>query len=223
MDQSALSLTAAVALALADARLTVSGPARERTGLFVGTTNASPAAWDEFRTTQKERGLAKVSAPAFTRLVLNAACGFATRVFSLRGPTTTLTTGQGSGLAALALAVSHLQTRSDADRLVVAAVDEADLARHPERPDAAVALVLTTDPREGRLRVSQWALTGPGGDVTPRRVPALASGSLLELALAVAARTPAVIHDASLAASTRVVLEDARGAFGFRVVARRAE
>jgi 3-oxoacyl-[acyl-carrier-protein] synthase II len=210
MDQSGCSLVAAVALALADAKVKVSGAARERTGLFVGTTNASPAAWDEFRVSSRERGLAKVSAPAFTRLVLNASAGFATRVFGLRGPTTTLTTGQGSGLVALALGAAHLATRAEVDRLVVAAVDEADLSRAPHDADAAVAVVLTTEPAEGAVRVARWALGGEGAVESRRPVPAVASGSLLELALAfgdlrAGAGTRRVV-DGSVATSCEVTL-----------------
>jgi 3-oxoacyl-[acyl-carrier-protein] synthase II len=213
MDQSGCSLVAAVALALADAKLKVSGAARERTGLFVGTTNASPAAWDEFRVSARERGLAKVSAPAFTRLVLNASAGFATRVFGLRGPTTTLTTGRGSGLVALALGASHLATRTDADRLVVAAVDEADLARAPQQPDAAVAVVLSTEPSPGAVRISRWSLGGEADArvaQTEQRLAAIASGSLLEVAHAFHALRAEPgerrISDSSMAASCEVVL-----------------
>lgn len=212
LDQTCTSLAAAVALALADAKLKVSGAARERTGLFVGTTNASPVAWEEFRKSIRVRGISKVDAPAFTRLVLNAAAGFATRVFGLRGPTTTLTTGRGSGLAALAYAASHLATRTDADRMVVGAVDEADLERNAESPDAAVAIVLTTIASEGAVRLTRWNFAAPFDDQTPQRLPALASGSLLELALAVSAlRSGAVgareIRDSSLAAGCEVVLD----------------
>ncbi|MFT3711520.1 MAG: beta-ketoacyl-[acyl-carrier-protein] synthase family protein [Archangium sp.] len=207
MDQSGCSLVAAVALALANAKLKISGAARERTGLFVGTTNASPAAWEEFRSSAKERGLAKASAPAFTRLVLNASAGFATRVFGLRGPTTTLTTGRGSGLVALALGAAHLSTRSDLDRLVVAAVDEADLARAPEHPDAAVALVLSTERTEGAVRLERWALGGQRDDTSERVVPAIAGGSLLEVALAFRdSARPRRYVDASIACSAEVLL-----------------
>ena len=217
MDQSALSLTAAVALALKDAKLNVSGAARERTGLFVGTTNASPSAWDEFRKSIKERGLVKVSAPAFTRLVLNAASGTVTRVFSLRGPTTTLTTGRGSGLVAAALAAEYLQTRTDVDRLVVAAVDEADLSLAPDEIDAAAALVFTTKREEAVAEVKGWFVAGPGDDAAAAllercggaraavTVPALASGGLLACAGAMGNRG-VVVSDGSVAASAALAL-----------------
>ena len=160
MDPSARALTAAVALALGDAKLTLTGAARERTGIFVGTTNASPLAWDEFRGSIKERGLVKVSAPAFNRLVLNSATGTASRLLGLRGPTTTVTSGQGSGLLAMVLAAIHLDSRTDADRLVVGSVDEVDLDRDTGRSDAAASLVLTTFPAESSIRLTGWATAG---------------------------------------------------------------
>jgi 3-oxoacyl-[acyl-carrier-protein] synthase II len=225
MDPSARALTAAVALALGDAKLSLSGTARERTGLFVGTTNASPVSWEEFRSTIRERGLVKVSAPAFTRLVLNSATGTAARLLGLRGPTTTLTTGVGSGLVAAALAATYLSSRTDADRLVVGAVDEVDLERDTGRSDAAAALVLTTLPTEGSVRLAGWALAGPraveeaiaaacgAASVTPARehLDALASGSLASCGAAFqslrlsAGRT--LLIDVSIAASCAVVLE----------------
>lgn len=228
MDDSARALTAAVALALRDAKLVLKGPARERSGLFVGTTNASPRAWDEFRGSIRERGLARASAPAFTRLVLNAASGTASRLLGLRGPTTTLTTGRGSGLAALVLGALHLAARDDADRLVVAAVDEADLERAPDTQDGAAALVLSTEPTAGAWRVAGWALAGaqdlegaiahacrqagarPEEALGAHR-NALASGSLLGCVAALHQRPAGPGHllvtDVSTAASSAVVFE----------------
>jgi 3-oxoacyl-[acyl-carrier-protein] synthase II len=228
MDDSARGLTAAVALALRDAGLTLKGAARDRAGLFVGTTNASPRAWDEFRASIRERGIARASAPAFTRLVLNAASGTASRLLGLRGPTTTLTTGQGSGLVALVLGALHLSSRTDADLLVAAAVDEADLERAPDTQDGAAALVLSTEGTAGAWRVAGWGLAGPGAveeaaaearrragrtpDVivsTHRR--ALAAGALLSCVELLAARKSAggvvLVTDASPAASAAVLFE----------------
>lgn len=225
MDPSARALTAAVSLALTDAKLSLTGAARERTGLFVGTTNASPSAWDEFRGTIKERGLAKVSAPAFTRLVLNSASGTASRLLGLRGPTTTLTTGQGSGLMAAVLAAMHLESRTDAERMVVGSVDEVDLSRDTGHCDGASAMVLTTE--VGPVRVVGFSIAGSLEDAVllacrkaglssaPSAVTShfdsLASGSLLSCASAVhalrlgAGRT--LIADGSVAASCAMIFE----------------
>lgn len=222
LDASAKALTGAVGLAVKSAGLQLKGATRERTGLFVGTTNSSPKAWEEFRTSIRERGLHKASSLAFTKLVLNASAGMASRALGLRGPTTTITTGQGSGLVALVLALMHLSTREDADRIVVGAVDEADLERNPERRDAAAALVLSTT--EGQWNVAGFGLAGPGqaqfaaeqaqqrSGVTPmlrvdRHLDALATGSLLSCVRALASpdTTSVLIVDDSIAASAAVV------------------
>ena len=226
MDPSSQTLTAAVALALADAKLTISGAARERTGIFAGAINASPTSWDEFRFSVRDRGLAKASAPAFTRLVLNSAAGTASRLLGLRGPTTTVTCGGGSGLLALVLAAIHLESRTDADRLVVAAVDEVDLSRDTGRSDGAVAMVLSTS--SAPVRLAGWATAGPkdldaaiahacrkaGVESAPRaavRSDALASGSLLACVEGTRALGLApghlLITDVSIAASCAVILE----------------
>jgi 3-oxoacyl-[acyl-carrier-protein] synthase II len=226
MDPSSIFLTAAAALALNDAKLTISGAARERTGIFAGTTNASPTSWEEFRGSVKQRGLAKASAPAFTRLVLNSSSGTASRLLGLRGPTTTVTCGQGSGLLALVLAAIHLQARTDADCLVVAAVDEVDRPRDPHGVDGAAALVLTTTPND--LSLAGWAIAGAQSlpqaiahacemaglePITPVKVMngAVASGSLQACVDGVnTLRLGAghlLITDVSIAASCAVVLE----------------
>jgi hypothetical protein len=171
----------------------------------------------------------KVSAPAFTKLVLNASSGTASRLLGLRGPTTTVTTGAGSGLLAAVLAAMHLDSRTDADRLVVASVDEVDLDRDTGRSDSAAGLVLTTLPGEGAVRLAGWATAGAGSlaeaiahacEMAGVREPlepvqhlcdALASGSLLACAGAVHALRlgpgRALITDVSTAASCAVVLE----------------
>lgn len=226
MDPSSQTLTAAVALALADAKFTVSGAARERTGIFAGATNASPSSWEEFRSSVRDRGLVKASAPAFTRLVLNSAAGTASRLLGLRGPTTTVTCGGGSGLLALVLAAIHLESRTDADRIVVAAVDEVDLTRDTGRSDAAVAMLLSTTPAP--VRLAGWATAGAkdleGAIAHACRmagVDSLSSSALNSDALASASLLACVegtralrlapghtlITDVSTAASCAVVLE----------------
>lgn len=222
LDASAKALTAAAALAVKSAGLQVKGVTRERTGLFVGTTNSSPRAWQEFRSSIRERGIAKASSLAFTRLVLNASAGTASRALGLRGPTTTVTTGRGSGLCTLVLALLHLSSREDADQLVVGAVDEADLERNAERLDAAAALVISTTQTPGAWAVTGFGLAGPGqsalaatralGGRAPTvridsHLDALAAGSLLSCVRALA--TPdagtLLIVDESVAASAAVL------------------
>lgn len=174
-------LTFATAEALRDAGLSVRGPLRDRAGLFGALVRISAASAHELDDSVKERGLLRLSAPAFTRVVLNASTGAAARSLQLRGPTTTLTTGDGSGLAALVLACDHLALRDDADVLCAAAADEIDaddlaaVERGERDPralrggaacEAAACVVLGTSavlPKTGPyVRVAGWGLAGPG-------------------------------------------------------------
>ncbi len=165
LDPLARLVASAVAAALADAGLSMRGAARDRTGLFATLARVSPSSAHELDRSVKERGLARLSAPAFTRVVLNAAPGAAARALELRGPTTTITTGAGSGLVALALAAEHLATRSDADAIVVASAEERDGDAEASTFEGAAAIAVSRAPgAAGALRLLGWALAGPGRD-----------------------------------------------------------
>lgn len=158
MDPSAVAMTAVVARALKSAGVQPTGPQRERWGVMAGVLNASPASWDEFRASIRERGLPRCAAPAFTRLVLNSSTGVVTRQLGLKGPTNTVTCGRGSGLLALILGAMHLERRSDVDTIIATAVDEKD-PEHPEVEEGAAAVVLSSAP--GSVRLAGWGLAGP--------------------------------------------------------------
>jgi 3-oxoacyl-[acyl-carrier-protein] synthase II len=160
LDPASRYLAAAVAVALADGQVALKAPRRERAGLFVGTTSSSPAMSRACRASIDERGLARLSASAFTHLVLNASSGVASRLLGLKGPTTTLSTGRGSGLAALVLAAQHLHRRDDADLLVAAAVDERPAAAPASQGEGAVGVVLTVERQP--VRLLGWGLAGAG-------------------------------------------------------------
>lgn len=166
MDPASRFLSAAAALALADAGITLRGAKRDRAGLFVGTTRASTQSEREFRDSIRERGLLRLSATAFTRMVLNASAGTCTKVCALKGPTTTLTSGEGSGLVALVYAAMHLSTRSDVDLLLAAGVDErVSLDPDVHEGEGAACLVLGKGPASSEskaVRLSGFALAGPG-------------------------------------------------------------
>jgi 3-oxoacyl-[acyl-carrier-protein] synthase II len=164
LDPSSRLITEAAARALADADTSVRGRARERAGIFFATTRVSAESASEFQTSIDQRGLSKLSATAFTRMVLNAPAGACSRLLGLRGPTTTLTTGEGSGLAALVYAAVSLAFRGDADLLLAGAVDESDDEEMASgRADAGACLVLSTSPSTGpRIRISGFGLAGPG-------------------------------------------------------------
>jgi 3-oxoacyl-[acyl-carrier-protein] synthase II len=172
-------LTAAAALALEDAGLRLRKHERERAGLFVGTTEVSPQTAAEFRASIAQRGFAQLSAAAFARMVVNAATGACTKLLGCKGPTTTLTTGDGSGLVALVYAARWLAHRRDADVLLAAGVDEVDRLRTPSgsaarpgragacdrskpvdgRTDGAACVVLGT---AGTIRIAGWSIGAPG-------------------------------------------------------------
>jgi 3-oxoacyl-[acyl-carrier-protein] synthase II len=124
MDTITRFLTASAGLALADAGVVVRGPLRERIGLVVGAGrlpwDSADAFWDSIRA----RGFSRLSAPAFSRIVMNAAAGAVARSLSLLGPTSLIAGGPLGGLQAILAAADHLAHRDDADALVAGAADE---------------------------------------------------------------------------------------------------
>ncbi|HVK66043.1 MAG TPA: beta-ketoacyl-[acyl-carrier-protein] synthase family protein [Polyangium sp.] len=166
MDPASRYLSAAATLALADAGITLRGAKRDRAGLFVGTTRASTESEREFRDSIRERGVERLSATAFTRMVLNASAGTCTKLCALKGPTTTLTTGEGSGLVALIYSALYLSTRSDVDLILAAGVDErVSLESEVHEGEGAACLVLGKGPSPDAskaVRLSGFGLAGPG-------------------------------------------------------------
>jgi act minimal PKS chain-length factor (CLF/KS beta) len=141
LDVVSRQLTLATLLALKNAGVRLRGPLRDRAGLYVGAYrlpwDSADAFWDSIR----ERGFSRASAPAFARMVMNAALGTTSRALSLRGPVSLVAGGPGSGLAALLLASEALAKRRDAD--VIAAAGAFDLGlglldehahRYPAQP-----------------------------------------------------------------------------------------
>lgn len=148
-DRATRLLLHGVLGALTHAELALRGAARERTGLFVGMLRPSPESSAAFRSSLDQRGPARPDVSAFARVVLNAALGAVAKTLDVRGPESSLVSGEGSGLVALYAAARVLETRDDVDQIVVAAVDVLDDASTepglPER-DAVVALVLGKEP-----------------------------------------------------------------------------
>jgi len=158
LDASARLLASAVTTALIDARLRLRSKNCEEIGLFVGQTRVSPESYRAFGKSIHERGLAHLSASAFTRMVVNNATGVCCRLFGLKGPTATLATGADSGLIALVLGANHLAWRDDVSRLLTAAVDEPDPS--DSYNNAAACLLLDAqDPASGTpVSLAAWAL-----------------------------------------------------------------
>jgi 3-oxoacyl-[acyl-carrier-protein] synthase II len=164
MDPSSRYLTGAAALALEDAGLRVSGERRDRTGLMVGINALSPASARAFRDSIAERGLARLLATAFARMVLNAPVGSCSSSLGLRGPTATVSIGEGSGLAALVYGAQLLAGRSDLDQVLAGGLDELPDHASPELGEGAACLLLSATPPTAPSvpRVAGWGLAGPG-------------------------------------------------------------
>jgi 3-oxoacyl-[acyl-carrier-protein] synthase II len=229
MDTITRFLTTAAALALADAGLVVRGPLRDRIGLIVGAGrlpwDSADAFWDSIRA----RGFSRLSAPAFSRIVMNAAAGAAARTLSLLGPTSLLAGGPLGGLQALITAASHLAHRDDADALVAGAADELGpgmLADHafshaefdaPVRGEGAACFILArasstlATAKNVRAHVLGAGLSGPRGLDVAIRI-ALQSGEISP------SDVDAVYGSADgLVASGRVELNALRAVFGPRL------
>ncbi len=152
LDPSALLATLAVHGARPRRRV----PA-DRRGITLGSAAAPSTSLDEFRESIRERGIAAPSASAFGRLVLHAPAGAASRLLGMRGPTTTVSMGRGSGLLAVALSAHALAWRDDADALVAVSLDEGE---------GAIAFGLTHQRPEGPCcRVSAHTIERGVADV----------------------------------------------------------
>ena len=157
LDPVSRFLTAAAVLALREGGVQLRGALRDRAGLVVGQLNASPASQRAFRQSITEHGLPHLSASAFARIVLNAAAGACSKLVALRGPLTAISTGAGSGLAALVLAAELLSTRDEAELMVAGGADEQSEGMGAE---GAAMLLLSAGP--GAVNIAGWGLAGPG-------------------------------------------------------------
>ena len=156
IDRSARLLASATAVALTDAGVRLRTSECERIGLFVGQTRVSPESVKAFDKSVQARGLAHLSASAFTRMVCNYATGVCCRLFGLKGPTATLSTGPDSGLTALVLAADHLAWRDDVSALLAAAVDESDASDNYE--NGAASILLKAEEESAPINLTGWAL-----------------------------------------------------------------
>jgi len=168
LDPSAIYLTVAAAAALADAGVSVAGALRDRVGLILGADRVSPASVLALEQSVAERGLARLAAGPFSRIILNAPGGSCARLLALRGPHVTVSTGPGSGLAAAVVAAELLTATDGADLLLAGGVDELSAADDdPGRGEGAGCVVLARGAavpgRSGpRVALAGWAVAGPG-------------------------------------------------------------
>lgn len=161
LDRTTRLLAAAVEQALAAVKAARRVDALERVGLFVGQTRTSPEVNQAFERSIEERGLAKLSATAFSKLVLNAAVGAVTRALGVRGASTALSTGESSGTTIVALAADYLAAHRELDVVIAAGVHE--LGADEDGAEGAAAIALTTQPPEGAsARLDAWWLCARG-------------------------------------------------------------
>ncbi len=169
LDRSSLFLTAAASMALSESGVSLTRLNRLGAGLILGATRPSPESLAGFDRSIQERGLTHASAPAFARIVLNAPAGVCSKLLYLQGPLTTVTVGQGSGLAAIMLAARQLQAHPHLTVMLGAAVDELDPGASAASPaDEGAACVALTAARTDEARhgdgprIVGWGLAGPG-------------------------------------------------------------
>jgi len=161
IDRASELLTTVVSRALADAGAQLRGETRARTGLIAGVLRASPDSLYRFRTSLERRGFAKPDTTAFAQVLPSAAQGACAKALNIRGPQSTVTIGEGSGLMAAVMSAWMLARRRDSDRIVAAAVDvRSEQSAEGALVDAACALVLCTEPTA--VEVAGIGLAGPG-------------------------------------------------------------
>lgn len=156
IDKSARLLAGAVAVALTNAGIQLRSPDCERIGLFAGQTRISHESVEAFSESVEARGMASFSATAFTRMACSYATGVSCRLFGLKGPTATLSTGQDSGLAALVIGADHLAWRDDVNSLLAAAVDEPN--KLDDYENGAASILLSVEAEPNYINLIGWAL-----------------------------------------------------------------
>ncbi len=160
IDRASELLTAVTSRALGDAGVRLRGTVRERTGLIAGLLRGSTDSLERFHGSVDRRGLGAPDTTAFAQVLPSAAQGACAKALNIRGPQSTITIGEGSGLMAAVLSARMLARRRDSDQIVAAAVDvRADDVEGGALFDAACALVLCTTPTA--VEVAGVGLAGP--------------------------------------------------------------
>ncbi len=158
MDPSTKLVALALARAVAKVPALKNKDSRANTAILAATTRSSPATIREFSKSIRERGLPRVSATAFARLVPNAPAGAASRALALRGPLSTIANGRGGALVALALGANMIATRTHTLHAACVAFEEhAD--NESNFTEGAAALVVGREP--SAVRVANFRIFSP--------------------------------------------------------------
>ena len=160
LDPSGQLVTAAAALALADAKVVVRGPQRDRCGVFTGNTRMSASSVDACRRSITQRGILGVAGVPFSRMVHNAPAGTCAKLLSLRGPLLVVSAGRASGLLAIVRAAAILAHRQDADLLVAGGLDELPVSAGSGDAEGAAFALLSAEGRTGAPTISGWGVAG---------------------------------------------------------------
>jgi len=178
LDPSSRYFTAAAALALRDANIVLRGEERERAGVFMAATRMPAESSARCSESIDRYGVGAASASAFARMSVNSPAGTCAKMLGLKGPSTTLTIGRGSGLFAIASSAQWLATRTDAELLVAGSVDERPRAVRKNRAQdasdtegaACVVLQKVTEPTPGvHVEILGWGLAAAGDVATACR------------------------------------------------------
>jgi 3-oxoacyl-[acyl-carrier-protein] synthase II len=135
------------------------GAAREKAGIFVGAPHMPEESANKCSESMRQNGVARASATAFARMSVNSPTGTCARLFGLLGPSSTLSIGEGSGLAALSIAADWLASRQDADLLLVGSIDE-PIQREPLLTEGAACILLTQEQEvtAGQIEIVSWGI-----------------------------------------------------------------
>jgi 3-oxoacyl-[acyl-carrier-protein] synthase II len=160
LDRSARWLTAAAALALSQG----GREGMDRTGLFVAGARMPEQSARRCAESIRLRGIAGTSSSAFARMSVNAPAGACSLALGLLGPTSTLSSGESSGLLAVVLAAEWLAWRGDAVRIVAGGVDELS-GLNADEAEGAACLALERSPvaPAGAVVAAGWGIAGADG------------------------------------------------------------
>lgn len=167
-DRLSELLVGATTRALADAGLGRSAD-RDAIGLLIGVADGPQQSMRAFVDSRDARGLAGASAQAFSRMVLNAATGEASRALQLRGPSITLWSGAGAGLQAIYAASVVLSGQPQLRHMIAGGADEVGHVTAVRRrvgstcpgPDVEGAGVVVLGRGRGPVTLVGRALDGP--------------------------------------------------------------
>jgi 3-oxoacyl-[acyl-carrier-protein] synthase II len=124
MDPGTQYAAVAAASALVDAHLAHDSILSERIGLVVGTTRGAATSFDRFIASVQGRHWEKASAAHFPNMVMSSLGGHISKALGLKGISSTLVGGAGSGLHAVIHAIELLRRSETQDALIVVVADE---------------------------------------------------------------------------------------------------